>query len=129
MFKKQYIPLLKPPNKKSKTHIEHQVISKRDEERIKNIHNEQHKIRDMLNKSLQYRNDFLRSQRILNFQYEKSKLIALENKVVPNLRYWAPPIRNDDYPDAKDRLEQLELKMKDDLIKRSGPDFYNSRFY
>ena len=96
---------------------------------LKKNHNEQHKIRDMLNNSLQYRNDFLRSQRILNFQFEKSRLIALENKVIPNLRYWAPPIRNDDYPNAKDKLEQLEFKMEDDLIRRSGPDFYNSRFY
>ena len=118
--------MLKPPNKKRKSHIEHQVISKRDEERIKNIHNEQHKIRDMLNTSLHYRNDFLRSQRILNFQYEKSRLIALENKVIPNLRYWAPPIRNDDYPDAKDRLEQQESKMKDDLIGKKGSAIYNS---
>ena len=110
--------MVKPPNKKRKSHIEHQVISKRDEERIKNIHNEQLKIRDMLSKSLQYRNDFLRSQRILNFQYEKSRLIALENKVIPILGYWVPSIRNYDYPDAKDKLEQKELKMKDDLIRK-----------
>ena len=80
----------------------------------------------MLNKSLQYRNDFLRSQRILNFQFEK---IALEAKVAQNLKFYAPPIKLDDYPDVPNRLEQLERKMKEDLISKSGPDFHNSRFY
>ena len=107
LFEKQYIPSLKPFNKQNKSHIEHKVITKRDEERIKNIISEQPKMRKMLNENLQYRNDFLRSQRIMNFQFEKNKLIALEAKVVPNLRYYAPPIKLDDYPDAPNRLQQL----------------------
>ena len=82
----------------------------------------------MLIENLQYRNDFLRSQRIMNFKFEKKRLIALEAQVIPNLRYYAPPIKLDDYPDAPNRLEQLERKMKEDLISRSGPDFHNSRF-
>ena len=71
MFKKQYIPFSKPHKSKSKSHIEYQIISKRDHERIKNIINEQEKVRTMLNTNLQRRNEFLRSQRIINFQYEK----------------------------------------------------------
>ena len=113
MFKKEYIPRLKPFNKQSKSHVEHKVITKRDEERIKHIINEQPKVRNMLIENLQYRNDFLRSQRIMNFQFEKNRLIALEAQVIPNLRYYAPPIKLDDYPDAPNRLEQLERKMKE----------------
>ena len=82
----------------------------------------------MLVENLQYRNDFLRSQRIMNFQFEKNKL-ALEAKANPNLRYYAPPIKLDDYPDAPNRLEQSEKKMKEDLIRKSGRDVFHSRFY
>ena len=129
MFKQEYIPRFKPFNKQNKSHVEHKVITKRDEERIKNIMNEQPKVRKLLIENSQYRNDFLRSQRIMNFQFEKNRLIALEAQVIPNLRYYAPPIKLDDYPDAPNRLEQLERKMKEDLISKSGPDFHNSRFY
>ena len=115
------MPLFVPHNKQNKSHIEHKVISKRDEEKNKNIFNEQHKVREMLNRNLQYRNDFLRSQRILNYQYEKNRLIGLEAKVIGNLRYYAPPIRNDEYPDSTNRLEQLEKKMSQDLIKKVDP--------
>lgn len=129
MFKKQYIPMFTPHSLKRKTHVEHKVISKRDEERIKNVLNEQHKVRDMLNRNLAYRNDFLRSQRIMNFQAEKSRLQGLESTVIGNLRYYAPPVQIDDFPDAANRLDQLERKMNQDLIHRSGPDFYTTRFF
>ena len=129
LFERRYTPSLKPFNKQIESHIEHKVISKRDEERIKNIISEQPKVRRMLVENLQYRNDFLRSQRIMNFQFEKNRLIALEAKVTPNLRYYAPPLKLDDYPDAPNRLEQLERKMKEDLIGKSGPDFHNTRFF
>jgi hypothetical protein len=118
-----------PHSLKRKTNVEHKVISKRDEERIKNVLNEQHKVRDMLNRNLAYRNDFLRSQRIMNYQAEKSRLQSLERPVIGNLRYYAPPVKIDDFPDAASRLDQLERKMNQDLIHRSGPDFYTTRFF
>jgi len=77
MFKKKYVPMFKPHTQKRKNKIEHQIMSKRDEERIKNVLNEQHKVREMLNRNLAYRNDFSRSQRILNYQAEKSRLQGL----------------------------------------------------
>ena len=55
MFKKQYVPMFTPHALKRKTNVEHKVISKRDEERIKNVLNEQHKVREMLNRNLAYR--------------------------------------------------------------------------
>ena len=64
----------------------------------------------------------------MNFQFENNRLIALEAKVTPNLRYYAPPMKLDDYPDAPNRLEQLERKMSEDLISKSGPDVLNTRF-
>ena len=65
----------------------------------------------------------------MNFQFEKNRLIALEAQVIPNLRYYAPPIKLDDYPDAPNRLVQLERNMKEDLISTSWPDLHSSRFY
>ena len=129
MFKTQYVPMFTPHSLKRKTNAEHKVISKRDEERIKNVLNEQHKVRDMLNRNLAYRNDFLRSQRIMNYQAEKSRLQSLESPVIGNLRYYAPPVKIDDFPDSRNRLVQLERKMDQDLIGRSGPDFYTTRFF
>ena len=41
-------------------------FSKRDKEKVKNMIKEQLKIRDMINTNLKYRNDFLRSQRIMD---------------------------------------------------------------
>ena len=128
MFKKQYIPMFTPHSLKRKTKAEHKVISKRDEERIKNVLNEQHKVRDMLNRNLAYRNDFLRSQRIMNYQAEKSRLQGLDSRMKGNLRY-APSVQIDDFPDSPSRLVQLERKMNQDLIHRSGPDFYTTRYF
>lgn len=134
MFKKQYVSLFKPHALKSKSNIEHKVISKRDEEKIKNIIKEQPKVREMINTSLQHRNDFLRSQKIINYQYEKSRLQGLESRVVGNLRYYAPPIKIDDFPtNANDpeynRMKQLDRIMDQELIKHKGPDFYTSRYF
>ena len=129
MFKKQYVPMFTPHSLKRNNHVEHKVISKRDEERIKNMLNEQHKVRDMVNRNLQYRNDFLRSQRIINYQAEKSRLQGLEAGVIGNLRYYAPPVKIDDFSHAAHRLDQLEKKMNQDMIHRGGPDFYTSRFF
>ena len=117
-----------PHSLKRKTNVEHKVISKRDEERIKNVLNEQHKVRDMLNRNLAYRNDFLRSQRIMNYQAEKSRLQGLESRMIGNLRY-APSVQIDDFPDSPNRLVQLERKMNQDLNHRSGPDFYTTRYF
>ena len=117
-----------PHTMKRKSNVEHKVISKRDEETIENMINEQRKVRDMLNRNLSYRNDFLRAQRIRHFQYEKSRLIGLENGVIGNLRF-APSVKIDDFPDAPNRLAQLERKMNEDLIGRGGPDFYVSRYF
>jgi len=103
------------------------LLSNRDEEKIRNMINEQRKVRDMLNRNLSYRNDFLRAQRIRNFQYEKSRLIGLESGVIGNLRF-APSVKFDDFPDAPNRFEQLERKMNQDLIVRGGPDSYVSSF-
>ena len=49
MFKKQYIPF-GPKKTNVKSSAEYKIISKRDEEKIKNIISEQPKIREMLNK-------------------------------------------------------------------------------
>jgi hypothetical protein len=130
MFKKQYVPMLTPNTMKKKTHMEHKVISKRDEERIKNIHNEQHKVIEMLNRNLEYRNNFLRSQRIMNYNAEKSRLIGLESQIIGNLRYYAPPVGLDDFPKSKNRLDQLEKKMDADILDPKGPNFFfNTRYF
>ena len=124
MFKKQYVPMFTPPPLKRRTNAEHRVISKRDEERIKNVLNEQHKVREMLNRNLEYRNSFLRSQRIVNYQAEKSRLQGLESKVIGNLRYYAPPVKIDEFADSESRLQQIEKKMNAD-----HPDFFNTRYF
>jgi hypothetical protein len=124
MFKKQYVPMFTPPPLKRSNHVEHKVISKRDEERIKNVLNEQHKVREMLNRNLEYRNSFLRSQRIVNYQAEKSRLQGLESKVIGNLRYYAPPVKIDEFADSESRLQQIEKKMNAD-----HPDFFNTRYF
>ena len=56
MFKIQYNFLAMKSKKKS--NVEQKIISKRDEEKIKNIIKEQPKIRQMLNANLENRNDF-----------------------------------------------------------------------
>jgi len=130
MFKKQYVPMLTPNTMKKKTHMEHKVISKRDEERIKNIRNEQHKVIEMLNRNLEYRNNFLRSQRIMNYNAEKSRLVGLESQIIGNLRYYAPPVGLDDFPNSKNRLDQLEKKMDADMIHKNSPDFFfHTRYF
>jgi len=130
MFKKQCVPIFTPHSLKRTTHIEHKVISKRDEERIKNVLNEQHKVREMLNRNLAYRNDFLRSQRIINYQAEKSRLQGLESKVIGNLRYYAPPVKIDDFANAEGRMEQIDKKMDADMIHKNSPDFfYTTRYF
>jgi len=119
-----------PHSLKRKTHVEHKVISKRDEERIKNISREEPKVREMLNRNIEYRDNFLRSQRIMNYQAEKSRLIGVESNIIGNLRFYAPPVGLDDYPDSKDRLDQLEKKMKIDMIHKNSPDFfYHTRYF
>ena len=70
--------------------VEFQITSKRDEERIKNIIREQPKVADMLNSSITRRNNFLKAQRIANYQNEKSRLIGLESQLIGPLRYYAP---------------------------------------
>jgi hypothetical protein len=57
MFKKQYIPF-GPKKTNIKSSAEHKIISKGDEENMKNIISEQLKIREMLNNNLQYRDYF-----------------------------------------------------------------------
>jgi aspartyl aminopeptidase len=83
-------------------------FSKRDEEKVKNMIKEQPKIRDMINTNLQYRNDFLRSQRIISYDLEKSRLIGLEGGLVGAVRYYRPPaVRLEDFADAPDRMNQI----------------------
>ena len=60
MFQKQYIPF-GPKKTNMNSSAEYKIISKGDEEKIKNIITEQPQIREMLNNNLQYRDDFLRS--------------------------------------------------------------------
>ena len=115
MFKRAYVPMFTPPLLKRRTNAEHKVISKRDEERIKNVLKEQHEVREMLNRSLEYRNSFLRSQRIANYQAEKSRLLGYESKVIGNIRFYAPPVGIDSFADSKNRLEQIERTMDADL--------------
>ncbi len=130
MFKKQYVPMFLPPPLKKRTNVEHKVITRRDEERIKNMLKEQHKVREMLNRNLTYRNDLLRSQRIRNYQAEKSRLIGLESQQIGNLRYYAPPVRIDSFADnSEHRLDQINAQMNQDMLHRMGPDFYNTRYY
>ena len=130
MFKKQYVPMFTPPPQKRRTHVEHKVISKRDEERIKHVLEEQPKILEMLNRNLEYRNNFLRSQRIMNYQAEKSRLQGLEDKIIWPLRYYAPPVKIDDFPDSWGRMEQIQSKMDADLASMGHADFfYHSRYF
>ena len=97
--------------------MDYKIISKRDEEKIKNIIAEQPKIKEMINRNLQYREDFLRSQRITNYQYEKSRFIGLENRMIGGLRYYAPTIKLDDFPDSENRRQQLYRTHEEDLIR------------
>ena len=113
-----------PPPLKRRTRVEHKVISTWDEERIKNGLNEQHKVSEMLNRNLEYRNSFLRSQRIVNYQADKSRLQGLESKVIGNQRYYAPPVKIDEFADSESRLQQIEKKMNAD-----HPDFFNTRYF
>ena len=130
MFQKRYVPMFTPPPQKRRTHVEHKVISKRDEERIKHVLKEQPKILEMLNRNLDYRNSFLRSQRIMNYQAEKSRLQGLEDKNIWPLRYYAPPVKIDDFPDSWGRMEQIQSKMDADLVSMSNADFfYFSRYF
>ena len=130
MFKNQYVPMFLPPPLRKRTNVEHKVITRRDEERIKNMLKEQHKVREMLNRNLAYRNDFLRSQRIRNYQAEKSMLIGLESQQIGNLRYYAPPVRIDSFADnSKHSLDQINAQMKQDMLHRMGPDFYNTHYH
>ena len=82
----------------------------------------------MLNKNLQYRNDFLRSQRIINYNYEKSRLIGLENNVIRGLRFYAPPVKLDDFADSQDRKQQLDRKMEQEFINPDQRFLHNNRF-
>ena len=130
MFKKQYVPMCLPPPLKKRTNVEHKVISKRDEERSKNMLNEQHKVREMLNRNLQYGNDFLRSQRIRNYQAEKSRLMGLDSQQIGNLRYYPAPVKIDSFAEGSEhRLDQLNAQMNQDMLHKMGPDFYNTRYY
>ena len=70
----------------------------------------------MLNKNLQYRDDFLRSQRIINYNYEKSRLIGLENNVIRGLRFYAPRVKLDDFANSRNRKQQLDRKMEQEFI-------------
>ena len=128
MFKKQYIPF-GPKKTNVKSSAEYKIISKRDEEKIKNIISEQPKIREMLNKNLQYRDDFLRSQRIINYNYDQSRLIGLENNVIRGLRFYAPPVKLDDFADSRDRKQQLDRKMEQEFINPDQRFLHNNRFF
>ena len=91
-------------------------FSKRDEEKVKNMIKEQPKIRDMINTNLQYRNDFLRSQRILNYEMQKSRLVGLEGTLVNAVRYYRPPaVRLGDFPDSPDRMNQIINQQQVDI--------------
>ena len=69
---------------------------------------EQPKIRDMINTNLQYRNDFLGSQRIMSYEMEKSRLMGLEGRLIGAVRYYRPPaVRLGDFGDAPDRMNQI----------------------
>ena len=83
-------------------------FSKRDEEKVKNMIKEQPKIRDMINTNMQYRNDFLRSQRLMSYDMEKSRLMGLEGQLIGAVRYYRPPaVRLGDFGDAPDRMSQI----------------------
>ena len=126
--------MFRPHALKNKSNIEHKVISKRDEEKIKNMIREQPKVREMINRNMQYRDDFLRSQKLINYQYEKSRLIGLENRNIQNVRFYRPPVMIDDFPSDPndpdyDRLKQINKKIDQELIRRPGPDFHSSRYF
>jgi hypothetical protein len=96
-------------------------FSKRDEEKVKNMIREQPKIRDMINTNLQYRNDFLRSQRMMNYEMEKSRLMGLEGRLVGAVRYYRPPaVRMADFPDAPDRMNQIINQQDVDIADYRG---------
>lgn len=128
MIKKEYIPMLAYAHNKPKSNVEHRHISKRDEERIKNMIREQPKVREMLNKNLQYRDDFLRSQKLINYKMEKSRLMAIENEVIGNLRY---VVRGDNFRKSLDRMQQVDELINDEVISQRhyGPDYFPHRFY
>jgi hypothetical protein len=118
-----------PPPLKRRTNAEHKVISKRDEERMKNVLKEQHEVREMLNRNLEYRNSFLRSQRIMNYQAEKSRLLGLESRVIGSIRYYAPPVKIGEFGDSEDRLQQIERQMDATLAGDGLFGGERSRYY
>ena len=66
----------------------------------------------------------------MNYQAEKSRLIGVESQIIGNLRFYAPPVKLDDFSDSKDRLDQLEKKMNVDMIHKNSPDFfYHTRYF
>jgi len=85
----------------------------------------------MLNANLENRNDFLRTQRLINYSYEKSRLIGVENTMIGSVRFYkSPTLRADDYDDEESRLKQIEKLAERDLLgRKEHPDMFPHRFF
>lgn len=86
--------------------------SKQEEQQMKRIIKERHKIHNMLNEDLQFRENYLRAQHLTNAHMERSRLLGLQGRVMYNLRDVAPPVTLHARPDATDRLDQINQEIE-----------------
>ena len=68
-----------------------------------NAMKEQTKIKDYQTQSIQYRDDYIRAQNIINRHMERSRLMGLHGRVIGNLRYMPAPVRSESHSDAPHR--------------------------
>ena len=121
--------------KDSKSNKEMRVISKRDEERIKSIIREEPKIQKLMHDRVDYRNNFLKSQKLINYSHEISRLQGLEGKIINNVRYHDIRSGHQEHQ----RMQRLFEDNRYDLNKvkseylatrfNPGPDIPLTRYY
>lgn len=107
-----------------------QILNQQDEFKLKNMMRETPKLLFEKQQSIAIRNDFLKSQKIVNYQNEITRLTNIEKSVIPNLRF--PPSRGGSYGDSGDRIEQLQRQINEnidlDYIDRPFKQLFN-RYY
>lgn len=93
--------------------IQNQLMSQYDEFKMMNIIKEAPKLLD-LHQNIAIRNDFLKAQKITNYQYEMERLRNIEKTIIPTLRYF-PASKGGSYPDSSNRMEQLQLQINENI--------------
>ena len=115
MFKKEgskrHVPWHKP--NPPMNNMEVRVVTKGDEEKIKNILKEQPKLRQLITERIDLRNNFLKSQKLASYRNEISRLIGIEDRLVTDLRYATRqyrPVRLRELQEHRDRLNEAKLE-------------------